>query len=277
MLGHIGGGVRTIGVMHAREPGARRINAREVVVSGRTMGLGRHYGTDVRPVPPDGYVDSLARSLTEAVDSVDPVEGIALQAVMMRVERWTGSLNRQAQGSVDKEKGYLTELPGMAYDVTTVHKKELTVQNNSHVKYRGNYYSVPYTLRGKTVTLQYTDKLVELLSDGVIVAVHDRFPPFCAHGYATDGGHMPPPEKRPYMDMKRMLSMAAVMGPDVRAVTDGMFGRVEYEEQAYNTVQSLLQLGKQFGPAGLNDACRTALRTRKAPGYKYISELLKNG
>lgn len=274
MLESLGGSVRAIGIMHVREPGARRLNPQEVVVSERTMGLRRHYGTDVRPVPPDGYMDSLSRSLTEAVGAVD---GMAIQTVVMRVERWTSTINRREPEAGYRERGYLTELPEMAYDVATVHKKGLTVQNNSHVKYRGNYYSVPHELRGKTVTLQYTDKLVELLSGDVIVAVHDRFPPFCTHSYATDGGHMPPPDKRPYMDRKRMLSIASRMGTDVRAVADGMFGRVEYEEQAYNTVQSLLQLGKQFGPTGLNDACRAALKTRKVPGYKYISELLRNG
>ena len=147
---------------------------------------------------------------------------------------------------------------------------------NSHVKYQNNYYSVPYQFRGKAVRLQYTDKLVEILSEDCLIAVHDRLPPFSSHKYVTDGSHMPPPSKRPAMDKERMLTLSATMGPDVKAVADRMFRRVDYEEQAYNSVQSLLHLGKQFGPSKLNEACRKALDLWNSASYKYISELLKS-
>lgn len=273
MFSNMDGTTRTIGIAHAREPGARRMGIQDVLVSDRTLGLRRHYGINVSPLPQNSVIDALSGSLAKDLSFSGSV---SLQAVITRSEKWMSAINTSNGEQFDKEKSFLIELSVPDYDVTTKHKKELTVLKNSHVKYQNNYYSVPYQFRGKAVRLQYTDKLVEILSEDCLIAVHDRLPPFSSHKYVTDGSHMPPPSKRPAMDKERMLTLSATMGPDVKAVADRMFRRVDYEEQAYNSVQSLLHLGKQFGPSKLNEACRKALDLRNSASYKYISELLKS-
>ena len=87
---------------------------------------------------------------------------------------------------------------------------------------------------------------------------------------------MPPKNQRAAFNKERYLRQAATLGPAVKEVVDRMFRRVQYEEQAYNTVQSLLHLRREAGPGRLQQACADALVTRRSPGYKYISEMLKN-
>ena len=265
---------RRIEVIHVRHKGPKRLKAGELAVGDKILGLGPHYGVSVRFEAQGEYLDNLSGRLANLLE--ENGKPLPLQEAMRRVNYWISSWNKSSASAFMEEQEYLIRLPATAYDVVSKHNTPLTVQKNSHVKYHGNYYSAPYELRGKKVRVQYTDTMIELLLGDVVVAVHERFASFATHQYATDGEHMPPLNRQPFANKRRMLGWARSIGPYVGEVAEKMFARVQYEEQAYNSVHSLLQLRRTYTSDRLNDVCGKALGEKKNPGYKYISDMLKH-
>lgn len=274
MLFSVEGAARCIEVLHARQKGSKRLKTGEFTVGNNILGLGSYYGVSVRFDAQGDYLDNLSGRLANLLGNTG--NPLSLQEIIKRVSCWSSAWNKTSASAFMEEKEYLITLPAAAYDVVSKHNTPLTVQKNSHVKYHGNYYSAPYELRGKKVRIQYTDTMIELLLGDVVVAVHDRFASFATHQYATDGEHMPPLNRQPFANKRRMLAWSRAMGPYVGEVAEKMFARVQYEEQAYNSVHSLLQLGRTYTRDRLNDVCGKALAEKKNPGYKYISDMIKH-
>ena len=151
---------------------------------------------------------SLEKAVSEALKAYNaaPFE----KRVGSRLEVW------------EEEKAYLRALPAVPYEIASweYHRK---VYPNCHATLKKNYYSVPYTYRGKYVDIRYTEKIVEIYYDHQRVASHPIFPAYVENRYRTEPSHMPDYFNEPEMNDVRMLSWAATIGPYTNDVIARVF------------------------------------------------------
>lgn len=273
MIRDVRGIPRTVSVLHARDPGAKRLKACEIVVSERLLGLTDAGITDIRK-DKDGAADSVSSLLLSKVEECGQER--SLSSIISVLTKTADRMNLAAEPDFMKEKMYFNPPSDNMYDVVTISKKDVKIQNNSHVKYGGNYYSAPWQYRGRTVQVRHTDTGLFLYCRGDCIAKHRRVPDFVRRKYVTDGKHMPPENERPAFNMRRLQSWANSIGRNTGEMVRIMFSRVEYEEQAYNTVTSLLQISKVSGPGYLDMICGKALMIRENPSYATVLEVMQN-
>ena len=174
-----------------------------------------------------------------------------------------------------EEKAYLRALPTVPYEIASweYHRK---VYPNCHATLNKNYYSVPYTYRGKYVDIRYTEKLVEIYYDHQRVASHPIFPAYVENRYRTEPTHMPDYFNEPEMNDTRMLSWAATIGPYTNDVIARVFRSVQIKEQGYNAALAILRLSKGYPKDRFEAACRIALGQASSPRYRLIQAILIN-
>jgi transposase len=114
------------------------------------------------------------------------------------IQKWTDeTCNQRIHGTTRKipaqvfnsaEKSCLTALPPERYEIFSV---ELRKANSfAHVSFRYNFYSVPHTLSGELLTLQYNTTLLKIFNGMELVATH-AINPDKGH-YITKEEHKPP-------------------------------------------------------------------------------------
>ena len=161
----------------------------------------------------------------------------------------------------------------------TVDMKLRTVPDNYHVEYGGFYYSCPYSLYRKKITIRATATTIEILEGHRIrVASHPRR--YFGKRYVTDPDHMPESHRK-YWDSQqfngaRYRSWAEQMGEHTHYVVDTMLKDFPIEQQAYKSCMGLLQLSKKYSPERLEKACNKA-RLMHSCSYTTVSNILKNG
>jgi hypothetical protein len=200
-------------------------------------------------------------------------------------------LNRQAQAWVMDEAGvrihgttcqqpverFVTEramllaLPAVAPDLGTWAR--VVLHRDCHVQFERAYYSAPYTLAGKTLWLRATD---------TVVTLHEDYRHICTHPRArrpgervTNPEHLPP-DARAYFrhDRSWCLARALAVGPHCHALIDRLLS--ERISERLRAAQSLLALGKQYGPGRLEAACQRAM-VHDSPFYKTVKTMLATG
>ena len=80
-------------------------------------------------------------------------------------------------------------MPGHPYEMAFF--KNAKVQNNSHIAYQKNYYSVPYEYIGKSVLLKVTKNTIHIFHNTQELATHLLINTSIGQ-YSTDKDHMPP-------------------------------------------------------------------------------------
>lgn len=173
------------------------------------------------------------------------------------------------------EKAALLPLPRERYMLRNF--KTATVQFNYHVYLPEDkhYYSVPYRLKGKKVTVIYNDTTVEIYSQYLRVALHKR-----AHGslsrYSTLKEHMPPAHQ--YLSdwtPQKFISWAQKMGDYVTSVIEAILARPAHPEQSYKVCLGILNLEKHYSKERLNKACQRAMEFQNF-SYRGIKRILEN-
>jgi len=152
------------------------------------------------------------------------------------------------------------------------------VPDNYHVEYENFYYSVPFTLFKREVTIRATTTAVEIMSaERERVALHQR-----RRGgsrYITEPAHMPEKHRRQLEANRRTgreyLDWAATIGVNTREVIDRMLRVQQVEETAYRSCMGVLQCAKKFSPQKLESACGQALRIG-SPCYTTVRSLLQS-
>lgn len=172
-----------------------------------------------------------------------------------------------------EEVSYLRPLPALPYEMASweYHRK---VYPNCHATLKKNYYSVPYTYRGKYVDIRYTEKIVEIYYDHQRIASHPAFPAYVENRYRTEPSHMPDYFNEPEMNDVRMLSWAATIGPNTNEVIARVFRSVKIKEQGYNAALAILRLSKGYTKERFETACRIALESASSPRYRLIQSIL---
>ena len=78
------------------------------------------------------------------------------------------------------------------------------------------------------------------------------------------------------MTPERLSAWAASIGPDTKALIEGVIERRKHPYQAVRSCLGVLRLGKTYGEERLEAACRRAVALGSY-AYKSIEAILKNG
>ena len=152
--------------------------------------------------------------------------------------------------------------------------KKARVHIDYHVELDGHYYSVPHALVRREVTLRYSADTVEVLHRGERVASHRRSPMKGRHTTAPE--HMPEAHRQMgEWTPERLVGWAQKTGPATATLVATVMRERRHPQQAYRTCLGILRLGKHYGDARLEAACRRAL-TLGTHRYRSIASILEH-
>ena len=241
------------------------------------------YGFKIDPCPPH---DPQKKGIVES--GVKYVKGNFLPLKAFRnlvdlnaqAKRWVmeeaglrrhGTTGEAPLSRFEVERAILRPLPGGAPDLGLW--KQASVHRDCHLQFDRAFYSVPWTLVGKSLWLKASDGMV---------TVYDDFRPVAAHGRATRPGerrtvrdHLPPDAQAFFAhDRAWCLARAAGIGPACaelieRLLTDRIVERLR-------AAQNILRLAKSYPAARLEAACVRAL-AHDSPFYRTVKTILAGG
>lgn len=170
------------------------------------------------------------------------------------------------------DKPALKALPAVAYEYRQY--KLQKVPNTYHIRISENdhYYSVPWQLYGKEVTIIYSGRTVEVYHNNVRQAFHRRSH---GHGWTTNHDHMPDHHRFiASWSPQRITSWAASIGPSVAQVCGQIMDRFKYPEHGYRTCMGIIKLPDTWGKDRVERACMLALN-RGVIGYRAVKTILE--
>jgi transposase len=175
------------------------------------------------------------------------------------------------------DKPCLRPLPVNEYQYREYQSRH--VPDNYHVEYQGFYYSVPYRYYRQEVTVRASGTLIEILDrEHRLIACHERR--YLGKRYVTLREHMPANHQAAAdargRDGESYRAWARNTGEAVFTVIDRLLSEAEVEQTAYRSCMGILQMGKKYGAARLNAACKKA-ETLGSVTYPTIRTILKNG
>src|SRR5207248_1387858 len=129
------------------------------------------------------------------------------------------------------------------------------VAPNCHIHFENNYYSVPFALVGKEVTVRWNESLVRIISQGEQVALHIK-----AAGtgnYVTVRHHLP--DYKIYSENERQVKYETKMR-EIGESAHEYFCMLLKTKQGYwfQTVRGVLGLCEQYGPGAVNLSLKRA-------------------
>jgi len=173
------------------------------------------------------------------------------------------------------ERATLMALPVHPYEL----RKQLyaTVAKNYYVclPADAHYYSAPYRLIGKKVTVRYSSTRVSLYYRGECVAEHDRS--FVKHDYTINEDHRPPAHQ--YLSERtpeKLLAKASLIHDDVRLYIMGLLGRAPHHELGEKSSAGILEACKRYGAERTAKACKRAMHFNMY-SYQTIVLILDKG
>ncbi|MCQ1061358.1 IS21 family transposase [Photobacterium sp. ZSDE20] len=169
------------------------------------------------------------------------------------------------------DKPALKPLPIQRYLYTET--KRAKVGPDYHIEYQRHYYSVPHQLVGQHIELEATSRLVQIYSQGSLVAQHARSTK--ERGMSTYPEHMPENHRHQKWSPERLLRWGGRIGSATREVVNAQLMSKPHPEQAYRSCLGLLNLSQKHGECRLEQACKDALLVNK-PYFQFIKNLLVN-
>ncbi len=145
-----------------------------------------------------------------------------------------------------------------------------TVHPDGHVQIAGSYYSVPHTLVGQDVRVQWDDRMLRVYAQGKCVAVHCRAP---AGTFSTRQEHRPA-----HKPAKEEAYVAGLLAKTEHIGTNALdWAKAACEERgvrAYRLLQGMISLTRNHPKEQVDWACQVALR-RRLFRYKVLRRLLE--
>ena len=176
------------------------------------------------------------------------------------------------------EKPLMQPLPPYMYRMQL--RKEVKLGSTYHICIGAerHFYSVPFKYVGQKVKVMWDAESVDVYVGGERVCSHPRS--IVPYGYTTSPAHMP--EKHQAFQERReanaatLLDRADRIGPWVRKAIDRMLTTTTFPQQAYGRCSGVLSLGKKYGHARLDNACRIMLEQTGGANYKALDNMLRN-
>jgi transposase len=167
----------------------------------------------------------------------------------------------------------LKALPaGSAYEYAEW--KKATVNIDYHIAFDHHRYSTPFQLVHESLDVRATASVVEIFNRGRRVASHRR-----SHrrgGFTTNPEHMPK-SHRQYTEWtpERVINWSKTIGPNAAQLVEKILASRKHPQQAFNSAQGVIRLGKRYGNDRVERACSRALEVG-AHSYQFVKEVLKN-
>ena len=137
------------------------------------------------------------------------------------------------------------------------------------------YYSVPYTLIGKQLDVNFSEYVVEVMYRGQRVASHARLNGHDRH-YSTLTAHMPKGHREmAEWTPERIINWAASVGEYTARLINALIERKAHPQQAFRAAAGIIRLGKRDGNERVEAACRRAFTTN-AISYSSVESILKH-
>jgi transposase len=173
---------------------------------------------------------------------------------------------------LELDKPALKPLPATRYEYAEWKKAKAGF--NYHIELDKHFYSVPFALVKKELYVRYDTKIVEIFYQNKRVASHIRN--YGVYGYTTDSAHMPKNHQRQAeWTPERIVSWAKGIGQATAQLIEGVMSSRSHPQQGFRSCVGILRLGKSYGEARLESACKRALHIG-AYSYKSVESILKN-
>jgi len=174
-----------------------------------------------------------------------------------------------------KDKPVLRPLPQTPFELLRI-DRELRVGADYHVRFAGNFYSVPYSYANLHVDAFSKKKVVEFFIDGARIASHILREVGLGET-VTNVLHLTHAHRAVrFCGKEHRLEAAGLVGPNCRRIAEKIFASAQHEELAVRRCRHLSALGKQYGSAPLEIICEMALRL-KVESPEDIEAMLKLG
>jgi transposase len=169
------------------------------------------------------------------------------------------------------EKPLLAPLPDVP--VQPAVWSRLKLHGDCHVRLGKCLYSAPFRLVHRELWARATETTVSLFYDLELVAVHPRLRQ--PGSRATVDEHLPP-EAIAYklQDPQWCLRQAEAVGPGCHHLIETLFADRVLDH--LRAAQGVIGLGRKYGPARLESACRRALLYDN-PRYRTVKSILEQG
>lgn len=170
------------------------------------------------------------------------------------------------------DKPALKALPAERYQFAEW--KEARVHIDYHVEIDKHYYSVPYQMVRKQLSVRYTSHTIECFYKGQRIASHRRS--HLKGRYTTLTDHMPEKHRaQAEWTPERLQKWAAETGPETEATITRILSGRKQPEQTFRSCLGIIRLGKGYGNDRLENACRRAIYMDSC-SYRSIESILKN-
>lgn len=283
------GGVPQVIVCDNLKSGVVRTDRYEPTLNQALADLAAHYATEVMPTrvarPQDKarvelsvkhfYQRVLAPLRNQRFFSDRDLKTAVAEHMRRHNGRPMQRLGHSRQQRYDlHEKPVLRALPSERFELK--YRCRLKAQKNNHVWLGKDqtYYSVPFTMIGRTVDVMYTASLVKIYADGTCVAVHQRT--YIPHSHCTLKEHMPPAHQAMLQrETRAYLAWAEKTGSDaINAVVQRLLLSRQYPQLAYRSCDGIRSLARLYGSESLRKACEVALELDSC-SYSFLRSYLK--
>ena len=175
-----------------------------------------------------------------------------------------------------EEKALLIPLPSAPYEVADWAYGR-RVQDNGHVAWARNWYSVPYAYVGSAVDLRIGASTLEIWHGNTRLCSHRLLPATASNKYSTNEADLPGKATWRPWDRKRCEQWANRIGPDCALVVGRLFAMERLDEQGVEPALAVLRLSKRYSAQRLENACSLALQSIASPRYSHIRPILESG
>lgn len=195
-----------------------------------------------------------------------------LLAFNAKVMKGYGKSRRELFDEFDKPNALV--LPAAPYEMG-IWKRPVRLGIDYHLEADSNFYSAPYTLRGRILAVKISERLVEVFVGLDRVASHRRL--LGKRQYSTLKEHMPENHQQyDEWNSERVVAWVENIGPSAHALATAMLLKRRHPRQAYRSIQGLVRLGNNYGKVRVDSACALAMRYSLL-NYKAVADILKNG
>ena len=171
------------------------------------------------------------------------------------------------------DKPYAQALPAEPFRITDI-KHDVLVRKNYHIRYNEHFYSVPFELVSKRVTVRLCGMMVEIFYDGKLLTRHIYNTRAFTH--TTEKEHMP--EAHQFVKGLTpgwIIAQAAKVGQSTVDAVSEVMRRNEHVQQGFNSALGILQLAKVYTPGKLELACQRCIHFN-CVSYRSIKSVLVN-
>jgi transposase len=168
------------------------------------------------------------------------------------------------------DKPYCQALPLDAFAYSQV--KTATVAPDYHIEFEKHYYSVPFTMVGRSITVYQVNNTLEFYCDGLHVCRYRKdLPNF---RYTTKDEHMPPNHQAVRgWSASGFILRAGTIGPATSEAVKIIIERQRHPEHGFRAARGVLALDPRFPRERIERACQRAIRYN-AVNYRTIKTIL---